>query len=113
MIALLIVGIGIVAVIDATNKHMVAQSDLEKKVLADWVASNVLDMARFESLTDRVKSGSQSDSVDMGGHRWRTRLTMESTDVEGVFLARVEVRLQGDASNRVISSLTTALAENR
>ncbi len=113
MIALMIVGVGVVAVIDAANKYTFAQSELEKKVLAEWVASNTLDKARYEALTGRIKQGSQRDTVAMGGHKWRTRLSKDSTEVDGVFLVSVQVSLDGDASNRVVSQLTTAMIESR
>ena len=71
MIALLIVSVGVVSVIDATNKYTVAQVELEKKVLAGWVASNALAIARFDSLTDRVKQGNTRSTVKMGGHQWQ------------------------------------------
>jgi general secretion pathway protein I len=113
MVALMIVSVGVVAVIDATNKYTFAQSELEKKVLAEWVGSNALDKARFEALTGGVKQGSQRETVSMGAHKWRTRLSKEATDVEGVFKVTVEVTLDGDASKRVISTLTTAMTESR
>ena len=113
MIALLIVSVGVVAVIDATNKYTVAQVELEKKVLAGWVASNTIDVARFESLTGRIKQGSKRSTVEMGGHKWRTTVRREGTDVESVFLVTVEVSLEGDASRRVVSTLTSALTESK
>ena len=113
MIALLIVSVGVVAVIDATNKYTVAQVELEKKVLAGWVASNALAIARFDSLTGRIKQGSTRSTVEMGGHKWRATVRSEETDVERVFLVTVEVRLEDDASKRVVSSLTSALTESK
>jgi len=113
MIALLIVSVGVVSVIDATNKYTVAQVELEKKVLAGWVASNALAIARFDSLTDRVKQGNTRSTVKMGGHQWRATVQSVETDVESVFLVTVEVSLEGDPTKRVIASLTSALTESK
>ena len=113
MIALLIVGVGVVAVIDAANNYTNSQAELEKKLLADWVASNALETLRHESKTSRLKSGSERDTVDMGGYSWRINIKKQNTDVEKVYMVIVEVSLSGDIDKRVVSQFTTAMTESR
>ena len=111
MIALLIAGVGMVAVIDAVNKYAASQSELELKLVADWVAGNTVAQVRLDAKTDRVREGRDRTSVEMGGLDWRVSTELKETDVEQVFLLSVEVRLEDDPSDRVISRLTSALSD--
>jgi len=111
IIALAIVSVAVVAIVDAMGKHTNAASELEKRVLAAWVASNYIAEIRHEAKTDRVKSGSDSEIVKMGGHRWRVRSKVEETEVERVYLVDVEVKDERRRNENPLAVMTTALTD--
>lgn len=113
MVALIFVSLGIVTIIEVTSQHVNNLSELEKRVLASWVASNKAAEIRHDAKTDRVKSGSDTDRVKMGGMQWRTRAKLEETEVERVFLLKVEVRDDNDSKRGVYANLTTAITDRQ
>lgn len=111
MVAIVIVSLGIVSVIDVTVKHVNNINELEKRMMASWVASNHVADIRHEAKIDKVKSGSDVTRVKMGGQKWRSKARLEETDVENVFLLSVEVSLDGDSKKTVYSRVTTAVTD--
>ena len=111
LIALIFVAMGVVTVIEVTSQHVNNLSELEKRVLAGWVASNKVAEIRHEAKTDKIRTGGKTDRINMGGMRWRTRAKIESTDVERVFLLTVEVRDDNNAERAVYASVTTAVTD--
>ena len=113
MVALIFVALGIVTIIEVTSQHVNNLSELEKRVLASWVASNKAAEIRHDAKTDKVKSGSDTDRVKMGGMQWRTRAKLEETEVERVYLLKVEVRDDNNSKRGVYASLTTAITDRQ
>jgi len=113
MVALVFVALGIVTIIEVTSQHVNNLSELEKRVLASWVASNKAAEIRHDAKTDKVKSGSKNDRVKMGGMRWRTRAKIVETEVERVFLLTVEVRDDNNSKRGIYSSITTAVTDRQ
>lgn len=111
IIALAIVSVAVVAIVDAMGKHTHTASELEKRILASWVASNYIAEIRHESKTDRVKSGSDSEIVKMGGHRWRVKSKVKETEVERVYLVEVEVKDEARRNENAFVVMTTALTD--
>jgi len=111
MVALLIVSLGIVSVIQVTSEHVSNISELEKRMLASWVASNHVAEIRYNAKVDRVKSGGKTERYKLGGHDWRSRARVEETDVERVFLLTVEVTSGSSADKKVYASITSAVAD--
>lgn len=111
MIALVFVSFGIVTVIEVTTQHVKNLSELEKRVLAGWVASNKVAEIRHDAKTDRVRTGNKNDRIKQGGMRWRTKARIEKTEVEKVFLLIVEVRDDNDIDHGPYASVTTAITE--
>ncbi len=112
MVALVFVALGIVTVIQVTTSYIGNITEIEKRVLASWVASNHIAEIRFASETDKVKTGNKTERVKMGGYRWRSRAKITKTDVERVFLLDVDV-FDDNASNKSpYVSYTTAITEN-
>ncbi len=112
LIALTIVAVAVLAISNAMSEHTKMAAGLEQRLLASWVASNEMALARHAAKTDKIKTGSRSDTVDMGGWKWRTRTKVEETDVERVFLVTVTVR---DAENRdeaPFATLTSAVSDS-
>ena len=111
MIALMIAAVAVVAIIDAMAKTSWVASELEQRVLASWVASNEIAEIRYDAKLNRIKEGSKSNSVDMGGLKWRVKSRIKETDVEKVFKVEVEVASQGDNNEGPLSSMTTAITD--
>ena len=112
VIALAIVAIAVLAIADATNKHTGAATGLEQRVLASWVASSKLAELRHEAKLSKVKTGRKSDVVKMGGHRWRTKVEIDKTDVERVFLVTVSVKDDKQSRGPVFATLTSAISDS-
>ena len=113
MVALVFVAFGLVTVLQVVTSYVGNINELEKRVLASWIASNHIAQIRFEAETDRVKSGGDTERVKMGGYRWRSRASITETDVDRVFLLEVEVTEESDRQSRQPYVVyTTAVTEN-
>ena len=111
MVALAIVAVAMLAMVDSMTTHAHVSSELEEKVISGWVASNVVAEIRHNAKVDRIKEGSTSDIIKMGGHRWRARTKITETDVEKVFLVNVEVFNMGDRTKKSLANVTTAVTD--
>lgn len=112
MVALVFVALGIVTVIQVTTSYINNITELEKRVLASWVASNHIAELRFETETSRIKTGNKTERVKMGGYRWRSKAKITETDVDKVFLLTVDVLDDSQAQRSPYVSYTTAITEN-
>ena len=110
IVALAVVAIAVLSMMGSMNTHAYVSSELEKTMLARWVASNVIAETRYQAGIDKVGPGRSSETVRMGGHEWRARSTISETDVENVFLLIVEVSDRDNPGEKPLSSLTTALS---
>jgi len=109
IIALAIVAIAVLAIAKAMNQHTHVAGELQKRIVASWVAGNVIAELRHKAKTDKVKIGSSSDIVKMGGHRWRARAAIKETDVEKVYLVTVEVKDENERNAKPFATLTSAI----
>lgn len=104
--------IAVLAIAEAMNRHTQAAAGLEQRVLALNVASNQIALLRHDAKINRVKAGTSSEIVKMGGHQWRTRSIIEKTEVERVFLLTVTVKDEQQSDQPAFASLTTALSDS-
>lgn len=111
MVAILVVSLGIVSVIDVTAKHVNNISELEKRMVASWVASNHVAEIRHDAKIDKVSTGSDVERVKMGGQKWRSRARLEKTEVEKVFLLTINVTDDNDPDKKIYASVTTAVTD--
>jgi len=111
LVALLIVSLGIVSVIQVTSQHVSNISELEKRMLASWVASNHIAEIRHDAKVNKIRSGGETERYEMGGHEWRSRVKIDETDVERVFLLTVEVSDDNSTEKRVYASMTSAVTD--
>ena len=112
IIAMAIVAIAVLSIANAMNQHTNVASELEKRVIASWVAANVAAEARHSAKTDRVRAGRSNDVIDMGGHKWRASSRISETDVEDVYLLTVGVKDDRDRSANDYATLVTAITGN-
>jgi len=111
LVALVIVSFGIVSIIQVTSQHVNNISELEKRMVASWVASNHIAEIRHKAKVERLRSRSDSERFKMGGHEWRSSARLEETEVEKVFLVSVEVSFSGDPNKVVYASMTSAVTD--
>lgn len=111
VIALAIVAIGVLAVAEAMNKHTQVAGSLEKRVMASWVAANQIALLSHDAKINRIKEGSSSEVVEMGGHKWRAQSKIRETDVERVFLLTVTVKDERQRQDPAYSTMTTAISD--
>lgn len=113
LVALVVLSLSMVAVIQLTSNHIRTMSELEKRVIASWVASNHLSEVRFTSKSEGLREGNDSERIKMGGRNWRSRVRISETEVEKVFLVKVEVTEQVERDSKVYASMTTAMTDPR
>lgn len=112
MVALVFVALGISTIIQVTTSYVGNITELEKRALASWVASNHIAEIRFESETEKVKTGTKSKRQKMGGYEWRSKAKITKTEVERVFLLEVEVWSDRSNDKTPYASFTSAVTEN-
>jgi general secretion pathway protein I len=112
VIALAIVAVATLAIATAMNQHVNMAAGLEQRLLASWVASNKLAEIRYQAKLEKVKTGTRSETVELGGRRWRTSAKVEKTEVERVFLVTVEVRDEARREDAPFSVLTSAVSDS-
>lgn len=111
LIALIFVAMGVGAIIEVMGQNINNVSELERRILASWVASNRIAEIRHEARTQKVKTGRKTKRVKMGGMEWRARATIEKTDVERVYLLKLEV-YGDDASDKApYAAYNTAITD--
>jgi general secretion pathway protein I len=86
--ALIIVGLGMLAVIRAVNQTVNNTSYLREKAIAHWVAMNKLTETRL-SMSAPANDSSDGD-VDMAGMSWRWRMTVNQL---GPGIQQIEVKV--------------------
>ena len=109
IIAMAIVAIAVMTIANAMNQHTQVASELEKRIVASWVAANVAAETRHAAKSERIKIGTSSDIIDMGGHKWRASSHITRTDVDEVYLLKVEVKDERERQENDYATLTTAI----
>ncbi|MFT4635079.1 MAG: general secretion pathway protein I [Arenicella sp.] len=111
LVALLIVSFGVISVIQGTARHVSNISALEKRMLANWVASNHIAEIRHDAKVEKISSGNKTERVELGGHEWRSKVKIEETDVERVFLLTVVVADDSNIEKKVFANMTSAVTD--
>ena len=77
----------------------------------EYLSNLRLNNLPHDSEINKVKQRNSSNTVKMGGHKWRVKSRVKETEVERVFLVTVEV--SGDAGNSEapMSVMTTAVTD--
>jgi len=92
LIAVLILGLALVALVRTTALEARALAQVRDATLAQWVAANVIAEVR---LSEGVPaSGRRNGSSEMGGRRWRW--VLESTTTEERSIQRLDVSVYVD-----------------
>ena len=107
LVALVIIGLGMMAVFGQLNQSLMAVSTIRDKTFANWVAMNRIAELRLAG--EFPKPGEQRDEVEMAGVRWRYRMKVSDVGVDG--FRRVDISVsQADAPDRELVTLAGFLA---
>ena len=112
IIALAIVSLATLAIGTAMGKNIATAAGLERRVIAAAIASNQIALLRHDAKINKIKTGTDSDTIKMGGHKWCARTQVKKTDVEHVFLVVVTVRDGFSRNEKIYATLTTAISDS-
>lgn len=102
LVALVIVGLGLMAVFSQLNQSLVTASLLRERTLAHWVAMDRIAELRLAGNLPEV--GEKSDDVEMAGVEWSYVLKFSDVGLEN--FRRVDVSVSfADNPDRVITEL--------
>ena len=97
LIALMIVGMALPALM--LNVQSVADntSYIEEKTFAHWIAENRMQEIMLQRrVTNVLAKTKQNETIDYGGREWFWQVDVESTALEGMFRVEVKVGLERD-----------------
>lgn len=108
LVALVIVGLGLMAVFSQLNQSLVTASLLRERTLAHWVAMDRITELRLNGELPDV--GESSDEIEMAGIQWAYVLKFSDVGIEN--FRRVDVRVSyADSPDRVITEVAGFLGE--
>ena len=108
MLAMAVFAIAGVALLGAASNNFNNLSHLEKKMLADWVASNQLVASRLEQKWP--PQNNKKGKVEMAGKEWFWQQKVIKTTDNNMRAIVMEVR-QDEDSEKPVSSLMTYVAK--
>ncbi len=107
LVAMVIVGLGLMAVFGQMNQSLLATAALRDKTLASWVAVDRISELRINGEFPEV--GQRRDEVELAGQRWS--YTLKFSDVGVADFRRVDVSVaHGDQPDRVLIEVAGFLA---
>jgi general secretion pathway protein I len=89
LVALAIVGLGLIAVFGQVSQSVTTATRLRDKTLADWIAVDRITELRLTG--DFPAIGTRSDDVDMANTKWRYSVKVSATEVADIRRADVSV----------------------
>lgn len=90
IVALVVVGLGMLAVIQTVSQTAKNASYMRDKTIAHWIAMNQLTQVRLQPNPPAVDKS--SDEVKMAGRDWRWTMVVTQSPVESI--RRIEVRVR-------------------
>lgn len=90
LVALVVVGLGMLAVIQTVSQTAKNSSYMRDKTVAHWIAMNQLTQVRL--LPNAPPVDKSSDEVEMAGRDWRWTMEVKQTPVESI--RRIEIRVR-------------------
>ena len=114
LIALVVLGIALGALIKAGSEHARNTAYLQERTLAGWVASNLL--ADYEAGLRRVDVGTERIQSRLADREWEARIEITDTVIDAPLelpaVRRIEVRvwpLDGDPDHPLVQTTGYAL----
>jgi general secretion pathway protein I len=109
MIALAVVGIGLVAASSSIAQLTANGVYLRDKTIAHWIAMNKLAELRLAETWPGI--GESDDEIEYGGRDWHWSVEVSATDVEA--LRRIDVEITREGEQRVLAKLAGFVGEAR
>lgn len=107
LIALAVVAIALLALLGVASESVRVTGELRRRTLADWVAWNLIEEARYA--TKPPVLGWTSGTTTMGPERWRWRMHAGRSVLPGLYKIRVETA-PADRPRDTLASLTALVA---
>jgi general secretion pathway protein I len=99
--ALVIVGLGMLAVIEAISQTVNNADYIRQKTIAHWVAMNKLTEFRLSNAAP--KNGESDAYINMAGSTWHWRMNISETDVKSMQRIDIHVSPKDSDSNSIAS----------
>lgn len=99
LVALVVVGLGMLAVIQTVGQTANTSSYLREKTIAHWIAMNQLTQTRLLPTAPAIDKS--SDEVKMAGREWRWTMEVKQTPIESI--RRIEVRVRPSEASETSS----------
>ncbi len=90
LVALVVVGLGMLAVIQTVSQTANTSFYMREKTLAHWIAMNKLTEVRLQPSPPPIDKS--SDEIEMAGRDWRWTMEVKQTPVESI--RRIEIRVR-------------------
>ena len=100
--ALVIIGLGMLGVIQAVIQSVNTGTYLREKTLAHWIAMNLVTERRLQTAAPEV--GTSSDVIEYAGQRWRWTVRVSETAVETMHRFDVSVGMADAPENAVLAT---------
>jgi general secretion pathway protein I len=108
LVAVAIVGLGMIAVFAQLNQSLLSAAFLRERTLAHWIAVDRLTELRLAGEFPPV--GERSDDIEFGPYRWR--YTLRIAETPGANLRRVDVTVAlRDSPDRTAATLVGFLGQ--
>lgn len=104
MVALLIIGLGMLGAIQAVSQTAGNSGYLRDKTIAHWVAMNRLTEIRLQKTAPGIDK--TSDEVEMAGRRWKWTMNITQTPVETIRRIDISVRSSDAKEGTSLASVT-------
>ncbi len=108
LVALVVVGLGLMAAFGQVNQSLIGASRLKDKTLAHWIAMD--RMTELRLLDEFPAEGTRADEVEMAGINWRYSIRVTKTPLDA--LRRVDISVGfADRPDSIVSTLTGFLGQ--
>jgi general secretion pathway protein I len=108
LVALAIVGLGMMAIFTQLNQSLLATDRLREKTIAGWIA---LDRITELKVTRQFpRAGEQTDELEMVGQEWKYTVKTTQTPIENI--RRIDVTVsRGEKPDVILSKMTGFLGK--
>jgi general secretion pathway protein I len=104
IVALVVIGLGMLGVIQAVSQTAGNSGYLRDKTIAHWVAMNRLTEVRLQKSAPGIDK--TSDEVEMAGRRWKWTMNVTQTPVETIRRIDISVRPSEAKEGASLASVT-------
>ena len=104
IVALVVIGLGMLGVIQAVSQTANNTGYLRDKTVAHWIAMNRLTEVRLQKAAPGVDK--TSDEVEMAGRRWKWTMNVTQSPVESIRRIDISVRPEEAKEGASLASVT-------